>query len=84
MKSMYAKVAMDVVREDWALRKYDGGFTYTQERLADAMGISRGQIARSIRKSSDKDPSISFLCSYCYAVGRSPVSLLDEIGTRTA
>jgi len=82
MDCMYSRIAMDVIRDDWAMRKLNGGQTCSQEKLTRAMGISRSQFARAISKNSKKDPSISFLCAYCYAVGRPPASLLSEIGER--
>ena len=44
------------------------------------MGISRSQLAKAL--TTDKNPTISFICSYATAVGRPMDELLYTIGRR--
>ena len=80
MTKTYAEVALEVIREDWEFRKAKADPTFTQERIARIMGISRVQLARMLTES--RNPTISFLCAYATAVGRPIDELLYTIGTR--
>ena len=66
MCKTYAEVAMEVIREDWELRKEQNNPVFNQERIAQMMGISRSQLAKAL--TTDKNPTISFICSYATAV----------------
>lgn len=44
MCKTYAEVAMEVIREDWELRKEQNNPVFNQERIAQMMGISRTRI----------------------------------------
>ena len=78
MCKTYAEVAMEVIREDWELRKEQNNPVFNQERIAQMMGISRSQLAKAL--TTDKNPTISFICSYATAVGRPMDELLYTIG----
>ena len=80
MCKTYAEVAMEVIREDWELRKEQNNPVFNQERIAQMMGISRSQLAKAL--TTDKNPTISFICSYATAVGRPMDELLYTIGRR--
>lgn len=80
MSKTYAEIAMEVIREDWELRKSQGNPTFNQERIARIMGISRSQLAKALGE--DKNPTITFLCAYATAVGRPIDELLYTIGRR--
>ena len=80
MNKTYAEVALEVIREDWEFRKSKADPTFTQERIARIMGISRVQLARMLTE--DRNPTITFLCSYATAVGRPIDELLYTIGRR--
>ncbi len=82
MCKTYAEVAMEVIREDWELRKEQNNPVFNQERIAQMMGISRSQLAKAL--TMDKNPTISFLCSYATAVGRPLDEFLHTIGLREA
>ena len=82
MCKTYAEVAMDVIREDWELRKEENNPGFSQERIAQMMGISRSQLAKAL--TMDKNPTISFLCSYATAVRRPVDEFLHTIGLREA
>ncbi len=73
---------MEVIREDWELRKEQNNPVFNQERIAQMMGISRSQLAKAL--TMDKNPTISFLCSYATAVGRPLDEFLHTIGLREA
>jgi len=72
--------SMEVIREDWELRKEQNNPVFNQERIAQMMGISRSQLAKAL--TTDKNPTISFICSYATAVGRPMDELLYTIGRR--
>ena len=80
MCKTYAEVAMEVIREDWELRKEQNNPVFNQERIAQMMGISRSQLAKAL--TTDKNPTISFICRYATAVGRPMDELLYTIGRR--
>ena len=80
MCKTYAEVAMDVIREDWEFRKSQHNPTFNQEKIAALMGILRSQLAKALGE--DKNPTISFLCGYATAVGRTIDELLHTIGVR--
>ena len=80
MCKTYAEVAMEVIREDWEYRKSQNNPSFSQERIARMMHISRSQLAKAL--SEEKNPTISFLCSYATAVGRPIDELLHTIGLR--
>ena len=80
MCKTFAEVAMEVIREDWELRKEQNNPVFNQERIAQMMGISRSQLAKAL--TTDKNPTISFLCGYATAVGRPIDELLHTIGLR--
>lgn len=80
MCKSYAEIAMDVIREDWEFRKSRMNPTFNQERIAKLMGISRSQLARALGE--EKNPTITFLCSYATAVGRPIDELLSTIGKK--
>ena len=80
MCKTYAEVAMEVIREDWELRKEQNNPVFNQERIAQMMGISRSQLTKAL--TTDKNPTISFICSYATAVGRPMDELLYTIGRR--
>ncbi len=80
MNKTYAEVALEVVREDWKIRKSKADPTFTQERIARIMGISRVQLARMLTES--RNPTITFLCAYAAAVGRPIDEFLYTIGRR--
>lgn len=82
MCKTYAEVAMEVIREDWELRKEQNNPVFNQERIAQMMGISRSQLAKAL--TMDKNPTISFLYSYATAVGRPLDEFLHTIGLREA
>jgi transcriptional regulator with XRE-family HTH domain len=82
MSKTFEQVAMAVVREDWELRKEENNPGFSQERIAQLMGISRSQLAKAL--TMDKNPTISFLCSYATAVGRPLDEFLHTIGLREA
>ncbi len=82
MCKTYEQIAMAVVREDWELRKEENNPGFSQERIAQLMGISRSQLAKAL--TMDKNPTISFLCSYATAVGRPLDEFLHTIGLREA
>lgn len=70
----YAETAMEVIKNDWEDRKSKDCKKYTQERVAELMNISRIQFARALTQ--DKDPSITFICSYAKEMtngDRSPI-----------
>ena len=46
MAKNYEEVAMDVISEDWEYRKNLNNSTFSQERIARMMGISRSQFAK--------------------------------------
>ena len=73
----YAETAMEVIKNDWEDRKSKDCKKYTQERVAELMNISRIQFARALTQ--DKDPSITFICSYANAVGADIKELMMEI-----
>ena len=68
---------MEVIKNDWEDRKSKDCKKYTQERVAELMNISRIQFARALTQ--DKDPSITFICSYANAVGADIKELMMEI-----
>ena len=80
MTKTFAEVALEVIREDWEFRKAKADPTFTQERIARIMGISRVQLARMLTE--DRNPTITFLCTYATAVGRPIDELLHTIGRR--
>ena len=80
MCKSFAEVAMDVIREDWEIRKAQNNPTFNQERVARLMGISRSQLAKALGE--PKNPTISFICAYATAVGRPIDELLHTIGIR--
>jgi transcriptional regulator with XRE-family HTH domain len=71
---------MEVIREDWEFRKSRHDPTFSQERIASMMGISRSQLAKALGE--EKNPTISFLCGYATAVGRPVDEMLYTIGRR--
>ena len=55
MCKTYEQIAMAVVREDWELRKEENNPGFSQERIAQLMGISRSQLAKALTMDKNDD-----------------------------
>ena len=52
MCKTYAEVAMEVIREDWEYRKSQNNPSFSQERIARMMHISRSQLAKALSEAN--------------------------------